>query len=73
MSESLPEEKRQEIFLKLVDHQDAGTTVEQSRLKVADTYKLDLAALQVIEREGLSQKWPPLSESTPSGHHPNVR
>jgi hypothetical protein len=40
---------------------------------VADTYKLGLAALQVIEREGLSQKWPPLSESTPSGHHPNVR
>ncbi len=62
MSESLPEEKRQEIFLKLVDHQDAGTTVEQSRLQVADEYNLHLAVLAAIEREGLSQKWPPLSE-----------
>jgi hypothetical protein len=62
MTELLPEEKRQEIFLNLVEKQDAGTSVEQSRLQVADAYELDLEALRAIEREGLLQKWPPLSE-----------
>ncbi len=62
MSESLPEDKRREIFLKLVDHQDAGHSVEQSRLQIADAYRLDTAGVQAIEREGLSLKWPPLTD-----------
>jgi hypothetical protein len=62
MSESLPEETRREIFLNLVREQDAGMGVEQSRLQVAADYNVRVASLQSIEREGIQQKWPPLSD-----------
>ena len=60
MSEANPEEKRQEIFRRLVEVQDEGKGVEESRRLVADEHRLGMDEVVQIEREGLAAKWPPL-------------
>lgn len=58
--ESLPEERRKEIFLALVDAQDHDMSVAQSRKMIADKFGLSETQVRQIEREGLEQEWPPL-------------
>lgn len=61
MTEPLTTETRREIFFKLVEEQDAGTAVEQSRNRIAGVYNITVQELRAIEQEGLSEQWPPLS------------
>jgi hypothetical protein len=58
--ESNSPEARKEVFRALVEAQDQGKTVEQSRTKVAIKYDLSLKEVLEIEREGIRMKWPPL-------------
>ena len=58
--ENLPEERRKEIFLALVDAQDHDMSVAQSRKMIADKFGLSETQVRQIEREGLEQEWPPL-------------
>ena len=58
--QNLPEERRKEIFLALVDAQDHDMSVAQSRKMVADKFGLSETQVRQIEREGLEQEWPPL-------------
>ena len=57
----LPEERRKEIFLALVEAQDLHEfSVPQSRKLIAERFSISEAEVRQIEREGLDQIWPPL-------------
>jgi hypothetical protein len=58
--DNLPEDRRREIFLALVDAQDHEMTVSQSRQAVAARFGVSEGQVRKIEREGLDNNWPPL-------------
>jgi DNA-directed RNA polymerase sigma subunit (sigma70/sigma32) len=58
--ENLPEDRRREIFLALVEAQDHEMTVPQSRQEVAARFGVSEEQVRKIEREGLDNNWPPL-------------
>jgi DNA-directed RNA polymerase sigma subunit (sigma70/sigma32) len=58
--DNLPEDRRREIFLALVDAQDHEMTVSQSREAVAARFGVSEEQVRKIEREGLDNNWPPL-------------
>ena len=61
MSEGqLPEERRKEIFLALVEAQDQAASVAQSRALITERFGVSEAEVRQIEREGLDKQWPPL-------------
>ena len=47
-------------FLALVTAQDEGNTVKTSRELVARRFGLEEEHVRAIEREGLTNQWPPL-------------
>jgi hypothetical protein len=57
---SLPEERRREIFLALVEAQDQAMSVAKSRKTVAERFGISENQVRQIEREGLDNGWPPL-------------
>ena len=58
--ESLPESRRKEIFLALVEAQDRQVSVAQSRRLVARQFGVSERQIRDIEQEGLDEQWPPL-------------
>lgn len=57
----LPLDQRQEIFRQLVERQDRGVSVPQSREEICQQFSIKPEQMTLIEREGVSEKWPPLS------------
>ena len=57
----LTEDRRKEIFLALVEAQDLEMEVAQSRNLMVERFEVTDKQVQLIEREGLNQKWPPLA------------
>jgi hypothetical protein len=58
---TLPEPRRKEIFLALVDAQDHEMSVTQSRKLIAERFGVTEDQVRHIEREGLDNDWPPLN------------
>ena len=58
--QKLPDDRRREVFLALVEAQDGGTPVAESRGAVAERFGLTERQVKEIEREGLDEGWPPL-------------
>lgn len=58
--QSLPEDRRREIFLALVEAQDQELDVDRSRKLIAKRFSVSPSQLRTIEREGIDQEWPPL-------------
>ena len=58
--DSIPLERRQEIFLDVVEAQDTGMSVEKSRNEITRKYAVTVDQLKSIEKEGLAKQWPPL-------------
>ena len=56
----LPEPRRKDIFLALVDAQDHGMSPAESRKVVAERFGVSEGQVRQIEREGLDNSWPPL-------------
>jgi DNA invertase Pin-like site-specific DNA recombinase len=56
----LSEGERKEVFLALVQVQDAGTNVAQSRKEVAQRFGISDRQVKRIEQEGVDGEWPPL-------------
>ena len=54
-------ETRQEAFRQLVERQDRGVSVPQSRSEIGDQFSLSPDQVAAIEREGVTNNWPPLS------------
>jgi hypothetical protein len=59
--DDLPLERRQAIFLALVELQDGGMSVATSRAEIARKFTVSERQVKEIEQEGLSNQWPPLS------------
>ena len=57
----VPLEKRQEIFLAVVEAQDQGLSVEDARDHTAKLFAVTPAQVKAIESEGVDNEWPPLS------------
>jgi hypothetical protein len=62
MGDTLPIERRREVFFALVAAQDGGLGVLASREKVASEQGVSAKDLLKIEKEGLQNQWPPLEE-----------
>jgi hypothetical protein len=60
MDQPLPEARRKEIFLALVDAQDQEMPVDVSRKVVAERFGVGEGQVRRIEREGMDHDWPPL-------------
>ena len=58
--ELLPEDRRKEIFLALVEAQDGAVGVGESRQQVVERFGVTERQVRSIEREGLDRQWPPL-------------
>jgi hypothetical protein len=56
----LPEPRRKEIFLALVQAQDGGASVKESRNLVANQFGVSVQEVRLIEQDGLAEEWPPL-------------
>ena len=56
-------QQRREIFLDLVNTQDAVSNVPRSRQIVTEKFEISESQLRQIEEEGLEKEWPPLSEA----------
>ncbi len=54
---------RQAVFQALVECQDDGVNVSESRKIIADCFHIDEDRILAIENEGLENEWPPLGES----------
>jgi hypothetical protein len=59
-TDALPEDRRKEIFLALVDTQDQKVGVTQSRTAIAERFGVSEGQVRQIEREGIERQWPPL-------------
>lgn len=53
-------ERRRAIFKAVVEAQDEGLPVVDSRTAVAEKFAVTDDQVKAIEREGLDQGWPPL-------------
>lgn len=60
MTEPNAELNRRDIFRLLVEAQDAGESVEDSRNRIAVKFEITLEELFGIEQEGRVGNWPPL-------------
>jgi hypothetical protein len=58
----LPETRRKELFLALVDAQDQEISPAESRKLVATRFGVSEGQVRKIEREGLDNGWPPLEQ-----------
>ena len=58
--EPLPEPRRKEIFLALVEAQDRKMSPAASRKLVAGRFGVSEGQVREIEEEGLDKEWPPL-------------
>ncbi len=54
-------DERMEAFQALVEAQDRGIAVAQSRETVAERFGISEDQVRRIEREGLDGNWPPLA------------
>lgn len=57
---TVPEPLMKEVFRDLVDAQDGGESVSDSRARVAGKFALAEATVVQIERTGIANGWPPL-------------
>lgn len=55
-----PEPQRQDIFRALVEAQDGGMSVAESRRYVAERFGVTEGQVRQVEREGMENDWPPL-------------
>lgn len=60
MSAELSEEQKKAVFLELVEAQDSGVPVPQSRKQIAEKFSVSEDDVKVIEKAGIAEGWPPL-------------
>jgi hypothetical protein len=58
--DKLSDERRKEVFAALVEAQDQGMGVPQSRKLMAERFGVSEADIRQIERDGVDEQWPPL-------------
>ena len=58
-AKSLTVQQRKSIFRTLVDTQDTGLAVGESKKQVAAQFHITKEQLDLIEKEGVDKDWPP--------------
>jgi hypothetical protein len=58
--QALAEAEPRAIFLALVEAQDVGDNVLQSRKAIAERFEISDGLVRRIEQEGIDACWPPL-------------
>ena len=58
--------EQKKIFGVLVEAQDSGCSVSDSRKRIAGAYSLSIEEVIQIERNGIAAKWPPLDVTVPA-------
>ena len=66
MPDPIPEIRKREIFRTLVETQDAGLAVSESRAHIAALCSIEIEQLIAIERAGVKANWPPLDITFPT-------
>ncbi len=61
MSCQLASENRRELFFKLIKEQNAGSSLEQSRKRMSEEFKIAVSEVITIEQQGRFNQWPPLA------------
>ena len=56
------EAKRRAFFAELIRLQDKGTSIVESRARVAKQFKVTVAVIRAAEDEGIANDWPPLGD-----------
>jgi hypothetical protein len=56
----IPVGRRREAFRALVESQDRGSSIPDSRREVGERYDLTEVEVRAVEREGIDHDWPPL-------------
>ena len=51
---------RREVFFETVRMQDEGSSVTDSRTRIAKEFDIDVDRIREIESEGIAKNWPPL-------------
>ena len=59
-SDATSEGRRKDVFSRLVEVQDGGASVVESRRLIAQEFVISVDDVMSIEREGISSRWPPL-------------
>jgi hypothetical protein len=59
-ADEIPLEQRQLIFKAIVEAQDGGQSVADSRAAAARQFSISEDQVKEIEREGMDNQWPPL-------------
>jgi hypothetical protein len=59
-AKEIHERLRREVFRALVEAQDGGSSVLQSRADVARHFRIPPREVRRIEGEGIDNDWPPL-------------
>ena len=60
MNEEIDETRQKEIFQLLVELQDQGLNVRDSRERIAEQEAITVDQVVEIEKAGLTNTWPPL-------------
>lgn len=60
-TKTLTVKQRKSIFHDLVETQDIGIPVSESKKKIAAKFQLTREQLELIEKEGVDKDWPPLA------------
>jgi hypothetical protein len=60
LAKKIDETLRREVFRALVEAQDGGSSVLQSRADVARHFRIPPHQVRRIEGEGVDNDWPPL-------------
>ena len=60
-TKTLTIKQRKSIFSALVEAQDQGWDVTESKMLVAAKYHISREQLELIVKEGLDKDWPPLT------------
>jgi hypothetical protein len=60
-TKTLTVKQRQRIFHALVEAQDSGVSVAESKKTIAAEFHLSREQLDLIEKEGNDKDWPPLT------------
>ena len=58
----LPIDQKKAIFLAVVEAQDAGQGVADSRAAVAARFGVAVEDVAEVEEEGMKKQWPPLGK-----------
>jgi hypothetical protein len=60
IADRMNDNREKEIFRRIVQLQDEGVSVTESREQIANDLSMTVEQIKEIERKGLEEVWPPL-------------